>query len=126
MADRTMANSVDPVLGHHTSQERQPAAMLQLLDDKPHQPSRQSCAEDCTEQIEAVKQKITAEEQAGFRVGRRTTEQIFNLRILCENISSTSKTSYHVFMGFKKVFNKIWHAAFWATMKKFNIRANLT
>ena len=29
-------------------------------------------------------QEIIAEEQAGFRAGRSTTEQIFNLRILCE------------------------------------------
>ena len=29
-------------------------------------------------------EKIVAEEQAGFRAGRSTTEQIFNLRILCE------------------------------------------
>ena len=29
-------------------------------------------------------EKIFAEEQAGFRAGRSTTEQIINLRILCE------------------------------------------
>ena len=29
-------------------------------------------------------EKIIAEEQAGFRAGRNATEQIFNLRILCE------------------------------------------
>ena len=29
-------------------------------------------------------EKIIAEEQAGFRAGRSTTEQIFNLLILCE------------------------------------------
>ncbi|WP_419592605.1 reverse transcriptase domain-containing protein, partial [Thiolapillus sp.] len=29
-------------------------------------------------------EKFIAEEQAGFRAGRCTTEQIFNLRILCE------------------------------------------
>ena len=28
--------------------------------------------------------KTTSEEQAGFRAGRSTTEQIFSLRILCE------------------------------------------
>ena len=37
-------------------------------------------------------EKIIAEELAGFKAGRSTTEQIINLRILCENISSTSKT----------------------------------
>ena len=29
-------------------------------------------------------EKTIAEEQAGFTAGRSTTEQIFNLRILCE------------------------------------------
>ena len=29
-------------------------------------------------------EKIIAEEQAGFKAGRSTTEQIFNLRIFCE------------------------------------------
>ena len=33
-------------------------------------------------------EEIIAEEQAGFRAGRSTTEQIFNLRILCEKLSS--------------------------------------
>ena len=34
--------------------------------------------------LEPEAEKIIAEEQAGFRPGRSTTEQIFNLRILCE------------------------------------------
>ena len=38
-------------------------------------------------------EKIIAEEQAGFRAGRSTTEQIFILRILCEKYLNTSKTS---------------------------------
>ena len=37
-------------------------------------------------------EKIIAEEKAGFRAGRSTTEQIFNLQYV-RNISSTSKTS---------------------------------
>ena len=56
-------------------------------------------------------EKIIAEEQAGFRAGRSTTEQIFNLRILCEK--------------HQKAFDKVWHAALWATMKKYNISTNL-
>ena len=69
-----MANPVDPVLSHHTSQERQPAAVPELPNNQPHQLPMQSYAEDHAEQIEATTEKIIAEEQAGFRAGRSTTE----------------------------------------------------
>ena len=79
-----MANPMGPVPSHHTSQERQPAAVPELPNNKPHQSPKQTHAEDHTEQIEAQAEKIIAEEYAGFRACRSTTEQIFNLRILCE------------------------------------------
>ena len=49
-----MANPLDPVLGHYTFQERQHAAVPELPNDQPHQPSKQSHAEDHTEQTEAT------------------------------------------------------------------------
>ena len=49
-----MANPVDPVLNHHTSQARQPAAVPELPNDQPHQSPKQSHAEDQFEQIEAT------------------------------------------------------------------------
>ena len=70
-------------------------------------------------------EKIIAEEQAGFRPGRSTTEQIFNLRILCEKYLQNQQDIYHVFLDFKKALDKLWHAALWATMKKYNISANI-
>ena len=70
-------------------------------------------------------EKIIAEEQAGFRAGRSTTEQIFNLCILCEKYLQHQQNLYHVFIDFKKAFNRVWHAALWATMKKYNISTNL-
>ena len=70
-------------------------------------------------------EKIIAEEQAGFRAGRSTTEQIFNLRILCEKCLQHQEDLYHVFIDFKKAFDRVWHAALWATMKKYNISADL-
>ena len=54
MADRRMANPVDPGPGHHTSQERQLAEVPKLPNDHPHQPSKQSHAEYHTEEIEAT------------------------------------------------------------------------
>ena len=70
-------------------------------------------------------EKIIAEEQAGFRAGRSTTEQIFNLQILCEKYLQLQEDLYHVFIDFKKAFDRIWHAALWATTKKYNINTNL-
>ena len=65
-------------------------------------------------------EKIISEEQAGFRAGRSTTLQIFNLRILCEQ-----QDLYCVLIDFKKAFDRLMHAALRATMKKYNISTNL-
>ena len=69
--------------------------------------------------------KIITEEQAGFRAGKSTTEQIFNLRILCEKYLQPQQDLYRVFIDFKKAFDRVWHAALWATMKKYKISTNL-
>ena len=61
--------------------------------------------------------KIIAEEQAGFRADRSTTEQIFNLRIFCEKYLQHQKKLDHVFTDHKKAFDRVWHAALWATKK---------
>ena len=55
-------------------------------------------------------EKIIAEEQASFRAGRSTTEQFFKLRILCEKYVQHEQDLYHVFIDFKKAFNRVWHA----------------
>ena len=52
-------------------------------------------------------EKITVEEQAGFRTGRSTTEQIFNLRILCKKYLQHQQDLYHVFIDFKKTFDNV-------------------
>ncbi|KAI0221682.1 hypothetical protein LSAT2_027035 [Lamellibrachia satsuma] len=70
-------------------------------------------------------EEIIAEEQAGFRAGLSTIEQIFNLRILCEKHLQHQQSLYHVFIDFKKAFDKVWHAALWATMRKYNIGSKL-
>ena len=57
--------------------------------------------------LEPEAEKIIAEEQAGFRPGRSTTEQIFNLRILCERYLQHQQDLYHVFIDFKKAFDRV-------------------
>ena len=55
---------------------------------------------------------IIAEEQAGFRAGRSTTEQILNLRILCEKYLQHQQDLCHVFIDFRKAFDRVLHAPF--------------
>ena len=65
------------------------------------------------------------EEPAGVRSGRSTIEQIFSLRILCERYLQHQQELYHVFIDFKKAFDRVWHKALWSTMRLYNINANL-
>ena len=59
--------------------------------------------------------EIIAEEQAGFKAGRSTTEQISNLRILLKKYLRHQQDLYHAFIDFKKAFERVWHAALWDT-----------
>ena len=70
-------------------------------------------------------EEIIKEEQAGFRAARSTTEQMFNLRIPCEKYLQHQQSLYHAFVDFKKAFDRVWHAAFRATMRLYNIDDNL-
>ena len=45
-------------------------------------------------------ESIIVEEQAGFQSGRSMTEQIFNLRILCERYLQHQQDLYHIFIDF--------------------------
>ena len=75
--------------------------------------------------IQPQAEEIIAEEQAGFRAGWSTTEQICNRRILCEKYLQHQQNLYHVFIDFQRAFDRIWHEALWATMRKCNINASI-
>ena len=70
-------------------------------------------------------EEIIKEKQAGLRAGRSTTEQIFHLRIPCEKYLQHQQSLYHVFVDFKKAFDRVWHAALWATIRLHSINDNL-
>ena len=111
---------MDPVLSHHTSQESQSAAVPELPNNKPHQSPKQSYAEDHTEQIEATSGEDHRQRTGRLQSRKCTTEQIFNLRILCEKYLQHQQDLHHVFIDFKKAFDRVWHSALWATMSKYS------
>ena len=62
---------------------------------------------------------LLAEEQAGFRAGRSTSEQILNLRIISEKYIAYNKELHHNFIDFTEIFDRVWHQERWAVLKKF-------
>ena len=66
-----------------------------------------------------------AEEQAGFRPGRSTVEQIFNCHIMMEKHLQHQKELFHNFIDFKKAFDRVWHEGLWHVMRSFGIEEGL-
>ena len=75
--------------------------------------------------LKPQEEEIIAEEQAGFRTARSTIEQIFNLRIIYEKYLQHQQDLYHVFIDFKKAFDREWPAALWTILRQYNIGNNL-
>ena len=75
--------------------------------------------------LKSQAEEIIAEEQAGFKAGRNTTEQIFNHRFSCDKYFKYQQNLYNDFMDFKKALDRVWHAALCFTMRNHNLNANL-
>ena len=123
---------MDSVTGNYSSKERQPAPVKgNLLQCQNYRTislishASKVMLKILLNRLTPQAEMIIAEEQAGFRPGRCTTEQIFSLRILCERYLQHKQDLFHVSVDFKKAFDRVWHAALWSTMKLYNINANL-
>ena len=68
---------------------------------------------------------LLSEEQAGFRTGRSTVEQIFNSRVLMEKHIQHQRDLFHNFIDFKKAFDRVWHDGLWHVLRGFNIEEGL-
>ena len=93
LADRRMAIPMDPFLNHHTSQERQHAAVPENWTISHISHPSKVMLKIILNRLKPQAEKIIAEEQAGFRAGRSATEQNFNLRILYEKSALEAEQS---------------------------------
>ena len=64
--------------------------------------------------------KVKAEEQADFRQGRSTVEQIFNSRVITEKCPQHRRDLLHNFTDFKKAFDRVWHAGLCQFFRSFS------
>ena len=61
--------------------------------------------------------EILAEEQAGFRHGRSTIDQIFTLRQIAEKYMEHNRQLYVCYVDFRKAFDSIWRRGLWTVMR---------
>ena len=84
--------------------------------------------------LEIIRQRLKphiemhlSEEQAGFRSGRSTVEQIFVWRQLAERyIEAQNGELVNVFIDFKKAFDRVWHTGMYRVLQHYNIPRKLT
>ena len=71
--------------------------------------------------LKAKAKELPAEEQADFRPGRSTVEQIFNSRVIMGKHLKHQRNLFHNFIDFKKAFDRVWHADLWQILRGFNM-----
>ena len=64
-------------------------------------------------------------EQAGFRPGRGTTEQIFMLRNIIEQSIEWKSSLYVNFIDFKKAFDSVHRDSLWLIMRSYGIPSKI-
>ena len=75
--------------------------------------------------LKPITEEFLSEEQAGFRKGRSTVQQILNCRILAEKHIEHQRSLFHNFIDFKKAFDRVWHTGLWDTMRQFKITEDI-
>ena len=69
--------------------------------------------------------ELLAEEQAGFRTGRTTVEQILNSQVITKKHLQHRHDLFHNFLDFKKALDIVWCAGLWQVLRTFNIDEGL-
>ena len=75
--------------------------------------------------LQARAEELQPEEQACFRPGRSTIEQIFNSRVIIEKHLQNQRDLFHNFIDFKGAFYRVWHAGLWQVLRSFDIQKGL-
>ena len=69
---------------------------------------------------------ILAEEQAGFRPGRSTVEQVFALKMLIQHrIEKKDGKVFAVFIDYKKAFDRVWHDGLFSVLQQYGVPPKL-
>ena len=77
------------------------------------------------ERIQRKTENELSDEQAGFRPGRGTRDQITNLRIMMSKAREFGQLLYMCFIDFKKAFDSVPHEKLWIVMLEMGYPAHI-
>ena len=66
-------------------------------------------------------ERVLSEEQAGFRQGRGTIDQIFVIRQLAEKYTESNNVLYNNFIDYKQAFDSVWQKGLWQVLRHYGI-----
>ena len=118
MAHQNMARTVDKVNSNNYTQEGEAKLWKNYRTISLISHPSKVMLKILFNRLQAKAKFILTEEQVGFRIGRGTMEQIFNLYILSEMYLQHQGDLFHAFINFKKAFDMVPHNALWTTMRQ--------
>jgi len=77
------------------------------------------------ERIKTKTESEIADEQAGFRRGRGTRDQVTNLMIIMQKAREHQQHLYMCFVDFKKAFDLVSHERIWTVMLEMGFRGHI-
>ena len=109
LGDEEMAEGVDSIARHTFTKEinlkqRQNYRTISLISH-----SSKTTVLVILNRLKAEAEELLAEDQAGFRPGRSTVEQIFTSRVIEKHLQH-QRDVLNNFIEFKKAFDRVWHA----------------
>ena len=69
--------------------------------------------------------KIFEQEQAGFRKGRTTTDQIFTLAEIIHRRKKEKKPTFCCFLDIKKAYDTVWREGLWSKLAEVGVNGKM-
>jgi len=125
LENSAVATGLEKVSFHFNPKERQCQRMLELPHNCTHLTCYQGNAQNSPSQTSAYVTPEHPDVQAGFKKGRRTRDQIANIRWIMEKAREFQKNIYFCFIDHAKAFDCVDHNKLWKILKQMGIPDHL-
>ena len=124
LENSAVATGLEKVSFHSNPKERQFQRMLKLLHNCTHLASK-VLLKILQARLQQYVNRELPDVQAGFRKGRRTSDEIANICWIIEKAREFQKNIYFFFIDYTKAFDCVDHKKLWKILKEMGIPDHL-